>query len=167
MLRLTFVLLAAIFVLGAGYWFASTSVSLQTAKPQVALRQEQANPELLDTRYVFDISVHTEDELRTMLERADKIADSAPDLTGKLPVVALVLHGPEVEFFANENYAKFKDIVDRAAVLDGRGFIEVKMCRTMMRSRNMNDDDVPPFIEIVPFGPDEIERLRRNGYQVM
>lgn len=76
----------------------------------------------------------------------------------------VVLHGPEVEFFARRNYAKYRHPVDRAAKLDADGVIEVKMCQTEMRSRGIRAEDVPAFIELVPYGPDEEKRLLRRGY---
>jgi intracellular sulfur oxidation DsrE/DsrF family protein len=54
--------------------------------------------------------------------------------------------------------------VDRAARLDADGVVEIKICRTEMRSRGIHGDDVPGFIEFVPYGPDEEERLLRRGY---
>jgi hypothetical protein len=33
-----------------------------------------------------------------------------------------------------------------------------------MRARGIREQDVPGFIELVPYGPDEEERLRRRGY---
>jgi intracellular sulfur oxidation DsrE/DsrF family protein len=33
-----------------------------------------------------------------------------------------------------------------------------------MRRLGLRKEDIPAFIELVPYGPDEEERLRRNGY---
>ncbi|OGI52816.1 MAG: hypothetical protein A2809_02035 [Candidatus Muproteobacteria bacterium RIFCSPHIGHO2_01_FULL_61_200] len=78
--------------------------------------------------------------------------------------IALVLHGPEIEIFAKRNYSRFQRTVDQAARLDAEHIIEIKMCRTEMRNRGIKEEDVPAFIEFVPYGPDEEERLRREGY---
>jgi intracellular sulfur oxidation DsrE/DsrF family protein len=54
--------------------------------------------------------------------------------------------------------------VDQAARLDAGHVLEVKMCLTEMRRLGLRKKDIPGFIELVLYGPDEEERLRRNGY---
>jgi len=112
---------------------------------------------------LFHITLHTPAEIEGMLTRAEQLAKTRrPD--GTHAGIALVLHGPEVEFFARRNYSKYRRIVDLAARLDAAGVIEVKMCQTEMRARRIGARDVPDFIELVPYGPDEEQRLLRNGY---
>ena len=114
-------------------------------------------------RHLFRITLHTPAEIEGLLARAEQLARNIHPVDPRAGI-ALVLHGPEVELFARKNYAKYRHIVDRAARLDAEGVIEVKMCRTEMRSRAIRDEDVPKFIEFVPYGPDEEERLQRRGY---
>jgi hypothetical protein len=76
----------------------------------------------------------------------------------------LVLHGPEIDIFARRNYGKFQPLVDLAARLDAANIIDVKMCVTEMQLRDIGKEDIPAFIDLVPFGPDEEVRLRRRGY---
>ncbi len=112
---------------------------------------------------VLDITVHTIDELKVLFDRAEEIA-LAPQPPGGEASVVLVLHGPEVEFFAISNYDKYKDIVDQAARLDAFDVVDVKICQTMMEIRGIPRDDIPAFIEQVPLGTVEVERLVREGY---
>ena len=107
--------------------------------------------------------MHTPLEIEGLLARAEQLARNTRPADRRAGI-ALVLHGPEVEIFARKNYAKYRHIVDRAARLDADGVIEIKMCQTEMRSRGIGNDDVPGFIEFVPYGPDEEERLQRRGY---
>ncbi|MBI3571304.1 MAG: hypothetical protein HY082_09395 [Gammaproteobacteria bacterium] len=44
------------------------------------------------------------------------------------------------------------------------GSQRVKMCRTEMKILGIKEEDIPAFIELVPYGPDEEKRLLRNGY---
>ncbi len=117
----------------------------------------------LPKKAVLDISVHTIDELKVLLDRAEGLA-MAPQPPGMAASVVLVLHGPEVEFFAISNYDKYKDIVDQAARLDAFDVVDVKICRAMMQTRGIPRDDIPAFIEQVPLGPAEIDRLVGEGY---
>lgn len=114
-------------------------------------------------RYLFRVTLHTPMEIEGLLARAEQLARNTRPADRRAGI-ALVLHGPEVEIFARKNYAKYRHIVDRAARLDADGVIEIKMCQTEMRSRGIGNDDVPGFIEFVPYGPDEEERLQRRGY---
>ena len=116
-----------------------------------------------DARHLFRVTLHTPMEIEGLLARAEQLARTTRS-TDRHDGIALVLHGPEVEIFARKNYAKYRHIVDRAARLSAEGVIEVKMCQTEMRSRAIRDEDVPKFIEFVPYGPDEEERLQRRGY---
>jgi len=112
-------------------------------------------------RMVLDISVHTLDELRVLLDRAEQLS---VELAGGQASVVLVLHGPEVEYFSSGNYAQFHDVVDQAARLDANDIVDVRICQTMMSIRGVPRDDIPAFIEQVPDGQAEIERLVRQGY---
>lgn len=114
-------------------------------------------------RAVLDISVHTIEGLRVLLDRAEELA-MRPQAPGEEASVVLVLHGPEVEFFSIRNYEKYKDIVDQAARLDAFEVVDVKICQTMMDMQGIARDDIPSFIEQVPLGPGEVERLVQEGY---
>ncbi|BAZ92951.1 putative threonine efflux protein [Thiohalobacter thiocyanaticus] len=121
-------------------------------------------PEILEQRHrVYDINLHEPQELRRLLQRLDEVTPG-PRPGSNPPRFALVLHGPEIEFFAIGNYAEYRDLVDLAARLDAFGVIEVKACQTRMESLGLGGDDLPAFVEIVPFGPAEVERLEREGY---
>jgi hypothetical protein len=76
-----------------------------------------------------------------------------------LPVIAFVLHGPEVEIFFRDNYSRYKPIVDLAAKLSALNVVDIKVCRTRLRYLETDVDQLFPFVDSVPFGPDEIERL--------
>jgi len=112
---------------------------------------------------VLDISVHSQDELKVLLDRAETLA-MRPRPQGEKAGIVLVLHGPEVEFFAISNYSRYRDIVDQAARLDAFDVVDVKICRSMMEKLGVERDDIPAFIEQVPYGPGEVGRLVREGY---
>lgn len=76
-----------------------------------------------------------------------------------MPVIAFVLHGPEVEIFFRENYRRYKPIVDLAARLSALRVVDIKICRTRLRHLDAREESLFPFVGSVPFGPAEIERL--------
>ena len=120
-------------------------------------------PEQQQQHLVFDISLHDAADLALLLHRLERLV-MQPRAQGAMPQIALVLHGPEVEFFALKNYPKYQELVDLAAKLDAFKIIEVKACQTRMKSLGLMDEDMPAFIELVPFGPDEIQQLVEQNY---
>lgn len=114
-------------------------------------------------RAVLDVSVESIEELEVLLDRAGQFA-TKPRAAGENAAIVLVLHGPEVQFFSIRNYEQYKEIVDQAARLDAFDVVDVKMCQGMMNSYGLQPEDIPSFIEVVPFGPAEVERLVREGY---
>jgi intracellular sulfur oxidation DsrE/DsrF family protein len=119
--------------------------------------------DMVPERTVLGVSVHTIEGLRVLFDRAEELA-MIPRPKGGDASVVLVLHGPEVEFFAIKNYDKYKDIVDQAARLDAFDVVDVKICQTMMGVRGIERNDIPSFVELVPYGPGGVERLRQEGY---
>jgi hypothetical protein len=126
-------------------------------------RDEPPAAEADPVRTVLDISVHTKEELQFLLDRAEQLA-MKPRPAGRDDRIVLILHGPEVEFFSTRNYDRYKDIVDQAARLDAFDIVDVKICQSMMKVQGIERDDIPSFIEQVPFGEAEIERLVGEGY---
>ena len=115
---------------------------------------------------VADISVHTPEELEILFTRIEQLLDR-PRTGDQAPLVNLVLHGPEVEFFAIKNYDKYKGIVDYAAKLAALGGVEISICETQMRNFGIASDEVPSFLRQVPYGPGEVERLIESGFVYM
>ena len=115
---------------------------------------------------VVDISVHTQEELEVLFNRVEQLLDR-PRTGDETALVSLVLHGPEVEFFAIENYDKYKTIVDRAAKLAALGAVDISICEAQMRNLGIATDEVPSFLRQVPYGPDEVERLIESGFVYM
>lgn len=114
-------------------------------------------------RYLFSVTLHTPEEITGLLARAEELAKTTR-AGSRDTGIALVLHGPEIEIFARKNYSRFQKTVDQAARLDTARVIELKMCRTEMKHRGIGEQDIPGFIELVPYGPDEARRLQRKGY---
>jgi len=133
---------------------SSASISLS---PVVKEQQGQAS------QYVFDVVIHEPEEMEKLLGRIEQLSSSLP--AGEQdPSLALVLHGPEIAFFTRMNYTKYMDLVDRAAELDKKGVIDVKVCDTMIRALELENAELPDFVEHVPYGPAEIDRLIQQGF---
>lgn len=132
---------------------ASVSAALSPARDDTA-----------PTRYFFDVHGHTAAEITALLRRAQTTHDALPEAEQDAITIAIVLHGPDVTFFAADNYSRYRELVDLAADLDARGYVDLKACTVSVNRRGLDATRFPPFIEFVPFGPDEIDRLKAQGY---
>ncbi len=118
-------------------------------------------PEALEAEasgYVARIELNKPMEVESALKRAEQFY-LANKLSPDLPPVVLVLHGPEVEIFKRDNYQKYKPIVDLAARLHSFNVIDVRVCRTQLRIREIEEQSLYPFVGTVAFGPAEVTRL--------
>ncbi len=127
------------------------------------ITEDQRQFNIGNTQYLFDISNHSPDEMEALLYRAEEIRETHAEGYEDLEIV-LVLHGPDINIFRQENYSKHKPLVDLAAKLDAFDIIDMKICETTMSSMGVDRSEVPAFIESVPFAPAEIRRLGEEGY---
>jgi len=117
----------------------------------------QAEPE---DGYVFSVTVSTPQQLDVVLDRAEDLRELFdPEQHSR---IAIVLHGDELQLFQKQNYASNQSVVERARLLDEDDIIDIKACQTMMRVLEIEQHELPNFIEQVPFAPAEIERLQRE-----
>jgi len=118
----------------------------------------QAEPR--EDGYVFSVTVSTAEQLDVVLNRAEDLRELFdPEQHSR---IAIVLHGDELQLFQKQNYSSNQSIVERARLLDEDNIIDIKACQTMMRVLEIEQDELPSFIEQVPFAPAEIERLQRE-----
>jgi intracellular sulfur oxidation DsrE/DsrF family protein len=165
-----------IFILAAlAFWYGAeflTDRQPQGARNEAVVVQQPALEPIIPpptespARQFADISLHTPEELDLLFDHVEELLDR-PRGEGEAPIISLVLHGPEVEFFALKNYQRYRDIVDRAAKLAALGAVDISICQTQMRQLNLGKDEVPAFLRQVPYGPDEVNLLREQGYVAM
>ncbi len=120
------------------------------------LAQDGRNP----PGYVFSVTVSNQQQLDVVLNRAENLRELFnPNEHSK---IAIVLHGDELQLFQKDNYRSNRSVVDRARLLDQDNIIDIKACQTMMRRLDIEQSELPSFIEQVPFAPAEIERLQQQ-----
>jgi len=118
----------------------------------------QAEPK--EEGYVFSVTVSTPQQLDVVLDRAEDMRELFdPEQHSR---IAIVLHGDELQLFQKQNYSSNQSVVERARLLDEDNIIDIKACQTMMRVLEIEQSELPSFIEQVPFAPAEIERLQRE-----
>jgi intracellular sulfur oxidation DsrE/DsrF family protein len=110
--------------------------------------------------YVFSVTVNSAQQLDVVLSRAEDLRELFdPEQHSR---IAIVLHGNELQLFQKQNYSSNQSVVERARALDQDNIIDIKACQTMMRTLDIEQSELPGFIEQVPFAPAEIERLQKE-----
>ena len=79
--------------------------------------------------------------------------------------VVVVTHGPELVVFAKKNYAKYKDIVDRAASFAQQG-VKFEACRNAAAAQGFAPGDFHGFVTVVPAGPYALAYWQAKGYSL-
>jgi intracellular sulfur oxidation DsrE/DsrF family protein len=110
-----------------------------------------------------NVALHTLTELKQLLDQAEAIANGESQYNTEEPI-SVVLHGDEIKAFVRSNYRSNKALVDLAARLDAFNIIDVKVCKRWMGANGIMASELPPFVDPVPFGVGERERLTKAGY---
>ena len=109
-----------------------------------------------------DIFPKEQSEIQLILDTLETSITQQPE---DLPRIIMMLHGSEASRFLRPNYADNKILVDQTAKLAAYGVIEVKICEKWMRGNDFTKSDLFPFVNTVPFGEGELERLSaEEGY---
>ncbi len=78
---------------------ASSNVAVpERAAPSISLTEQQG-------RYLFNVTLHTPEEIAGLLTRAEQLAQSM-HADNPRTGIALVLHGPEIEIFREERITR-------------------------------------------------------------
>ncbi len=154
------ILMLIVFLAISGVFF---SMKNQPPEEAPALQFSDNQQQIEGTYYLFDLVDHEPEEIKQLLERAEALS-KASKAGNKKTRIAMVIHGPDIEIFDKKNYGDHKELVDLAARLDATDIIDFKVCQVTADSRGINEKSFPSFMEMVPFAPDEIEKLEDEGY---
>ena len=117
-----------------------------------------------EARTYLEVSPDSPDDLDTLFTTLEAYLERGIPTPAQSEPVIVILHGAEAIPFTRQGFAAHRSLVDRAALLDAYRLIDVRMCRTWMDSNGIGPEDIPAFIETVPFAPEEIQRLEAEGY---
>ncbi|MGR6872513.1 DsrE family protein [Pseudomonas sp. HK3] len=109
------------------------------------------------------LHAHTPEELAGILDQAEAWANTRSEYPDQ--PITIVLHGKEANVFVRQNYQMYRQLVDKAARLDAFNVVDIKICETWMGMNQVRRDQLPAFVDTVPFGPGEEKRLLKAGYQ--
>lgn len=117
------------------------------------------SPAWADGQYI-DIYPKSAAEIRIVLDAVSaQLEDQAAEPP---PPIVMMLHGAEAARFLKSQYPANRDLVDQSARLSAFGLIDVQICETWLRANDHGTDELFPFINPVPFGAAELDRLRQE-----
>ena len=114
-------------------------------------------------KVVYDVNVKTLAAMNGVLDRASYLSK----ITGADPFdgsIVLVLHGPEIEFFARKNYSKYKELMHRAQSLVEGETLKIRMCKLAAEGHGFKPEQIHGFVKMVPMGDAEIVRLQNEEH---
>jgi len=114
-------------------------------------------------KVVYDVNVKTLGAMNSVLDRASFLSK----ITGADPFdssIVLVLHGPEIEFFARKNYSIYKELMHRAQSLVEAETLKIKMCKIAAEGHGFKPNQIHGFVKMVPMGDAEIVRLQNEEH---
>lgn len=123
------------------------------------------SPGVVGPRYKAVLELHSAAELLKVLRRAEQLVNESQEngYPDREPV-AFILYGDEIRLFEHQRYGENREIVDLAASLEAYRVVDLKVCATWLREHNLQESDLPAFLDSVPYGPDEVRRLQESGY---
>lgn len=139
------------------------TVIILSEHPPIVHIQTDSQFTIGNKRYLYDISEHSIEELQSLLQRAEEITQAGTEDLEDLEIV-MILHGPDINWFTLDNYNENKELVDLAMRLDTFDIIDLKVCETAMEELEIDRNQIPTFIEPIPYAPNEIKRLSDDGY---
>ena len=132
-------------------------------EPAVISEPPQTQFNIGNKSYLFDVSNHSIEEMEALLARAREISQFDSNEYKDLDIV-MILHGPDIDWFTQQNQEKNMKLIELAAELDQLEIIDMKVCETAMDKRGIKREDIPAFIESVPYAPDEMKKLLQDGF---
>ncbi len=122
---------------------AETAVQLSNSQPTD--QKSDVGPKVDNIHYLFDLVDHDPEQIKQLLKRAESLSKTA-DAANQQSRIAMVIHGPDIEFFDKKNYDKNKELIDLAARLDASKIIDFNVCKRALFTdwssrtcKNIND----------------------------
>ena len=105
----------------------------------------------------IDLMPKTDAEVALILETLETAIND--NQAAGLPPIVMMLHGNQAHRFVRPNYEQNKQLIDQTAKLAAYGVLDVKICETWLKGNDYSAKDLFPFVNSVPLGTAELERL--------
>ena len=114
------------------------------------------------TGIVFDIREYDPDALVWVLPRLAAYMELIERARPGLPV-ALISHGDEMALLTTQAARTHAELHRELRRLHARG-LTIHVCATFARQLGLDETDFPPYVDVVPYGPAQLEDYVQMGY---
>jgi len=118
-------------------------------------------------KLLYDLTTGDPEELDNILDRSSllfKLYES--DMFDSS--IVIIIHGDAINFFAIDQFVKYKERMFRANSLSIGTKIEFRMCKAAAKVMGYKPQDIHGFVKMVPMADAEIVRLQNEeGYAYM
>lgn len=144
-------------------WMTASLAEQGSPWGSASLQKAEYKPQ----KVVYDVAVSDIETFSRVLDRASYLNNLYHADPFQASIV-LVLHGDEIQFFSLANFAKYKELMQRAQSLTVAGPVEFKMCKVAARGYGLEPQNIHGFVEMVAMADAEIVRLQQEeGYVYM
>ncbi|RMG32332.1 MAG: hypothetical protein D6720_13615 [Gammaproteobacteria bacterium] len=120
-----------------------------------------------DPKAVFDFYFDDPRKINTALywlrSYINPLTESPYDLAPEMMDIVVVIHGTELVTVVEQNYARYKDAVDRMRYYAQLG-VRFRVCALAAHDFGYDVDDFQDFIEVVPSAITELGYWQQQGY---
>ena len=121
------------------------------------------NNEKAPTGVIFAVREYDEDALVWVLPRVEKymreIRKNHPDIS-----IAMMSHGDELVSLSNTRLKEYNRMHKLLKKLVTEENLRFHICGTMAEMNGLGVDDFPEYVDVVPFGPSQVEDYINLGY---
>ena len=114
------------------------------------------------TGIVFDVREQDAEALTWLLPRLTNYLQLIHDARPGLPV-ALVAHGEEVALLTEAAARAHPDLHEALRELI-RQRLSVHVCGSQASAMGLDESDFPPYVDVIPYGPAQIQDYKQMGY---
>jgi len=134
--------------------------------PEQVFVNQILNADSLPAGVIFTVREYDEDALYWVLPRVEKymleLRQRFPKLT-----IAMVSHGDEIISLSQENKHNHKTTHKLLQKLVTQGDLLFHICGTMARMNGLDQDDFPDYVDVVPYGPAQVEDYLSLGFELV
>lgn len=115
---------------------------------------------------IFAVREYDEDALHWVLPRVEKYMQELRSRFPKLQI-AMMSHGDEIISLSEGNKHNHKATHKLLQKLVTQNNLLFHICGTMARMNGLDPDDFPDYIDVVPYGPAQVEDYQSLGFELV
>ena len=134
--------------------------------PEQAFVNQILNEDSPPSGVIFTVREYDEDALYWVLPRVEQYMLELRQRFPKLQI-AMMSHGDEIISLSQENKHKHKTTHKLLQKLVTQNNLLFHICGTMAHMSGLDPDDFPDYVDVVPYGPAQVEDYLSLGFELV